>query len=460
MTGEPLAQILGDFAHGLSFESLPSDVVDRAMISLADGVACAFVGMPLPSSKWALEYWQGARREGESTVWVNGEKGDFETTAWINCLLMHSILHDDTQNSTVGHMGSIIIPTAVAISEKNGKSGRELLTAMVSAYEVSGRIGVESGESIVERGFRGSPVFGTFAAATVAGKLEGLTGEEIARSIALAANFSSGLLHASNAGSMEWRFQNGVALRNGIMAAQLAKTGVPGAPSTLEGECGFFYSFAGPEIMSDLASRREELTRSLGTEFEITKNVLKPYATCGYNQIGAEVARVMVDKNDISPEEVKEVRVFVSPANKAYPGVDFHGPFSAIDQALLSKPFSIAAILKYRDLGVDCYLSSLDDPEIGGLAKKVLVEDVEGMAFLDTKIEFELSGGRVISGDQGLIDMNKFSLDRESIVDKFCRLTSKVMDRKTSAEIVTSIFRLPEMSDVREFTEKLRELPA
>lgn len=455
MEEKTLSQILADFAYDLSFEDLSPHIVERAQISLADGIACALAGYPLPSSRIALNLWKDIRREGKSTVWVNGESGDPESTAWLNCLLMHAILHDDMQASTVGHMGSLIIPSALAEAEQEERGSADLLTAIVAAYEVAGRIAVKSGQTIVNRGFRGSPIFGTFAAATATGKLIGLDRDRLRNAIALAANFSCGLLQASNTGSMEWRFQNGASLRNGIMAAKLAEKGLPGTPTTLEGACGFFATFGGQELRSEILDKQEEITATLGQEFEISRNVFKPYATCGYNQIGVEVAAAMANQHNIRAEDVERINMFVDPDNKCYPGGDFHGPFTTIDQALLSKSFSIAAALKYRDLTVDMYLSPLNDDEIAKTAKKVFAEGVEGMGFLDTKIEFQLKDGKVITGDQSLVDMVNYTLDKKRTVEKFCRLTSNLLKNDAATKIVDAIFDLPNLS-LKEFSKMFK----
>jgi 2-methylcitrate dehydratase PrpD len=454
MAKQTLTQILGDFAYELSFKDLPSHIVERAQISLADGIACAFAGYPLPSSNIALDMWQDIKSEGNSTVWVKGEISDLESAAWVNCLLMHSVTHDDMQASTLGHMGSFVIPGSLAVAENEGKGGAELLAAMVAAYEVAGRIAVKSGQSIVQRGFRGSPVFGTFAAATATGKLLDLTRNQLQNAIALAANFSCGILEAFNTGSMEWRFQNGAALLNGIMAAKLAGKNLHAAPTTLEGGSGFFAAFGGSELKSEILAKKEKITETLGQEFEISKNFFKPYPTCGYNQIGVELAIVMMKQNSIQPEEIDRVNIFVSPENMNYPGVEFRGPFTSIDQALLSKPFSIAAAIKYQDLKVETYLNKLNDSEIENMAEKVFIKGTGGMGILDVNIEFKLKNGQRINGDQKLVNMANFTLNKDMIIDKFCHLTSNLLEKENANRLVSKIFNLTEMSNVSElFTE-------
>lgn len=460
MDQKTLSQILGDFAYDLSYRDLSPEIIEKAQISVADGIACALAGYDLPSSRIARRMWKELKKEEKSTAWMNGEKGDAQNTAWLNCILMHGILHDDMQESTVGHMGSFIIPAAYAIAEQEGKGGKDFLPAVVAGYEVAGRIALKSGLPIVKRGFRASPVFGPFATATVAGKLMGLSREQMQQAISCAASFSCGLLEAVNTGSMEWRFQNGGALRNGLMAAMLARKGLVASKTALEGKCGFFAAFGGPELRDAVLAKMDEITRTLGSDFEVGKNIFKPYPTCGYNQVGVEVAVEMAKKYDIRPENIEAIRATVSPENKHYPGGDFHGPFATIDQALLSKPFSIATAVMFRNITVDMYLSRLNAPEIQQLAQKVSTKEKEGMGFLDYRIDVKLKDGREVSGDQSLADMKNYSLDRSREVEKFCQLSLNLLAKEDALKIVQSIFQLQDMPDLGVLSQMFKKTKA
>ena len=456
MAQKTLSQVLGDFAYDLSYRDLSPEIVEKAQISIADGIACALAGYDIPSSRIARSLWKDLKKEGRATAWMNGEKGDAETTAWVNCLHMHGILHDDMQESTGGHMGSFVIPAAYAIAEQEGKGGKDLLAAIVAAYEVAGRIALKSAGAIVKRGFRASPVFGPIAAATAAGKLMGLTREQMHNAVACAASFSCGLLESVNTGSMEWRFQNGGALRNGLMAASLAKEGLVAAKTALEGKCGFLAAFGGPEVRDAVLAQRDEITRTLGSDFEVGKNIFKPYPTCGYNQVGVEVAVAMANKYNIQPKDIEKIHVTVSPENKNYPGGDYHGPFATLDQALLSKPFSIASAFLFRNITVDMYLNKLNVPEINELANRVTSEAKEGMGFLDYKIEVKLKNGKTVSGDHTLADMKNYSLDRNLETGKFCHLSSDLLKKEEASKIARAIFQIQDMPDLNELSRMFK----
>ena len=450
-------EILADYLYSLSFDDLPEDVVDIAEISVADAVGCAFAGNKLPSSQIAFKVWEQTQGTGETTLWINGKRGNEESTAWANCLMVHSILHDDTLESTVGHMGSIIIPTAYAVAEERGISGKDFLTAIVAAYEVAGKLSLNTGDAIVSRGFRGSPIFGTFAAATAMGKLLKLSKDEFRSAIALAGNFSCGLLQASHKGSLEWRFQNGAALKNGMMAARLAKNGLSAAEESLEGSFGFYSVFGGPDMSKEVRSRRGALKDSLGTAFEIRKNFYKPYPTCGYNQAGVEVVLALVRKHNIGPEDIERIDVVVQPENARYPGGSYKGPYKTIDQALLSKPFSIANAIKYRTLTVDRYLSDMNEPEVIELANKVNTRAQNGMDYFDAEMVITLKNGEILKGNGDLVDKRKYFLDKEHAKDKFWHLTANTMKKAEALSVVASIYDLPKRNSINDVSATIRD---
>ena len=237
-------------------------------------------------------------------------------------------------------------------------------------------------------------------------------------------------------------------MRNGLMAAVLAKNGLTASPTALEGKCGFFACFGGPEVRDSVLSQMEEITGTLGREFEVGKNIFKPYPTCGYNQVGVEVAVAMARKFDIQPGEIEGIHAIVAPENKNYPGGDFHGPYATLDQALLSKPFSLATAFLFRNITVDMYLSKLNAPEISALAEKVTSEGKAGMGFLDYKIEVKLKNGKTVTGDHHLADMKNYSLDRKMETDKFCGLASNLLKKEEGARIIDAIFQLKDMPNL------------
>jgi hypothetical protein len=128
-----------------------------------------------------------------------------------------------------------------------------------------------------------------------------------------------------------------------------------------------------------------------------------------------------------------------SPENNDYPGGDVHGPFATIDQALLSKPFSLAAALQFRKLRVDI--------AIAALAKKVTTKAKTGMGFLDYDVEIWFKNGKSVRGDQNVADMENYSLDRDRDQEKFCGLAENLVRKEEALKFSESILTLSRMED-------------
>ena len=120
--------------------------------------------------------------------------------------------------------------------------------------------------------------------------------------------------------------------------------------------------------------------------------------------------------------------------------------------ALLSKPFSIGAAVKNKELQGNVYATQLSDPEIWAVAEKVTTEAVEGMDPMACKVKFILADGRTIEGDDSSIDSLNYSLNRDLMIQKFQKLTSAILPADLSSRIAQAAFKIQDMKRVSEFT--------
>ena len=144
------------------------------------------------------------------------------------------------------HPGTAIMPAALVAAEVTGASGQQFLTAVAAAYEVMERMAAEFIPTVMSRGFHAGPVFGIFGAAVAAAKLHGLNADQIHSAIAQCVNLAAGNLEGMRSGGRSLR--EGGAVRNALLAVAMAKHGTPGGETTLEGEAGFYHSYAGNNL--------------------------------------------------------------------------------------------------------------------------------------------------------------------------------------------------------------------
>lgn len=337
MPTRPLAVELGEFVHGLSFEALPAAVVDKskALINHAMTVAMACHGAPRPIA--AREAVIAQERLGDTrvgagqgaTLWVTGTRVTRAGAAFANGVAV-AVNNQCDSYHMLTHPGVLIIPAALATAEGEGRSGRELITAIAAGYEVQCRCARDYLPSTNARGFRSSPTYGILGCAATVAKLMGLDGHQTIHAITLAASFAGSLIEGQRVGAMDADFAEAQASRNAIWAATLAAHSFAGAETALEGAGGFYnaftgnnrgelsYAFHGP-LQADLA----DIVADLGTRWEVLDVKFKVYPTPGFNQPVIRLAKEMVAGHRIDANRIARITLQMNHLETLYPSPRF-----------------------------------------------------------------------------------------------------------------------------------------
>ncbi|HEY2969463.1 MAG TPA: MmgE/PrpD family protein, partial [Casimicrobiaceae bacterium] len=323
---------LARFAARTDARTLPSEVVAKGkaclLCAMAVGIACMGVKQPAQAARAVAGAGAGA-----ATRFFDGAKCDAGLAAFANGTLFHSRVQDDAHSA--GHVGVVVIPTALAVAETVAADGNELIAALVAGYETALRIGRDHAADSSARGFRTTPTYGVFGAAAAAGRLMGLDEHKMAHALSLAANMAGGLREYAESGSEDFPFQAGTAANNGIMAARLAAAGATSAPTALDGKAGFFRAFGEPG--RDYAAR---LTADLGHVFEMLAVTYKPYPICQFHRGIVRGCCTLRDRAGSTPLVALTVRMH--PFEADFFGVRFAGPFATFSQTFMSAPFCAA----------------------------------------------------------------------------------------------------------------------
>lgn len=446
---------LGRYLSGLRFEDLPPEVVEKAKICLLDAIGTALEGCELEPIAIAFDVAEELSSGGNVTLWGRGSSVSVLPGAFANCVAIHALLHDDTLMNSWSHPAGPVIAAAIAVAEAWGIDGPRTLLGIVSGYEVMGRLGgsgVIAFEGI-RRGFRANSTYGVFGATAATASMLGLDANQYANALACAASFANGLIEPLHTGSMEWRHETGVAAQNGVQAALLARKGLRAATTALEGKFGFWRAFGGASEAPASA------TEGLGKSFEITSTFHKPYPTASeYTWNSAMyVTHQLVLKNKIDYREIERAEVTVMSKMLTYPGLAYSGPFQNIDQAIASKPFAIAAILRNASFTSHVYRSQLHSPEIQDLARRVLVTGSD--QWVDEwrcLVNIVLKDGRCYTGDEQMVDRSIFYPNKAQITDKFRTMVAETAFGSRSDEITSQVFSLDSMDHVGPLTRTLR----
>ena len=150
------------------------------------------------------------------------------------------------------HPSAPVVPAAFAVGEMVGASGRDVLTAIVAGYEVCCRLGnALDPTSHYARGFHPTATAGTYGAAAAAGKLFGLSKDQIIAAFGVSGSQAAGSLQFLVNGAWNKRYQVGAAAMNGVIAATLARNDFVGSSESVEGKHGLLVGYS-----DDAASRQ------------------------------------------------------------------------------------------------------------------------------------------------------------------------------------------------------------
>lgn len=443
---------LGGFLAGLQYADLPKHVTDKAMVCVLDAIGTALEGYLLEPVALALHAAEDMSRGGSTTLWGRTAKVDPLSASFANCVAIHALLHDDTLMDSWSHPAGPVVAAAIAVAEATRASGRDALLGIVAGYEVMGRLGGPGGVIAFEgirRGFRANSTYGVFGAAAAAATILHLDADQYANALACAASFANGVIEPLHAGSMEWRHETGIAAQNGIQAAMLARRGLRAAPTALEGKFGFWRAFGGA------TEAPANATADLGAHFAITKTFHKPYPTASeYTWNSAMyVTHQLAVRHAVDFRDVESIAVTVMTKMLTYPGLAYAGPYTNIDQAIASKPFAIAAIVRNHGFTSEVYRTQLGDSELLALARKVEVKGADDWHDeWRCHVRIRLRDGRQYEGDESMVDRSIFYPDRAGIARKFETMIRETPFGPRSTAIERRVFELDAAKTVDDLT--------
>lgn len=449
-----VAQQMGRFVYDLSYEALPKEIEEKARTCMVNGIGIGIACYGYEYAKIAREAIKaeevGMAKEKSATIFCDGSKVSVMGAALANAVLFHGRAQEDTLGSS--HTGTVITPAALAIAERNGNSGKEVITAIVAGYEIVGALDREVSAYTTPRGFRASPCFGIFGSAAAASKLLKLSEEETTSALGFAAAFAGGTLECFAAGTMEWRFEVGVASREGIMAALIAKNGGKAAPTAIEGPTGYLKAFANTNEMA------EKIVAQLGKKWEIMNAGFKPYPVCAFNQTPVTTMLSLVKENPIHSDEVDRIQIRVNPYEYHYAGMNFRGPFQSVGATLMSTPFCLAAAVVDKEVTLKG-ISQFTHPKILALIDRIEHIPDEKIPRWSCIIEVAMKNGKKFKKEM-LIGPEYYNFNMQQDIELIKRVTQETGVSPSKVDrMIERVNELPKAKSVKALVDVLAQCP-
>src|SRR5438876_5834069 len=299
-----LARRYARFVLGPALHDLPAPVVNKTTLLALDTLGSCLASSRQDFGRAVLQTAERLGGPAESTLIGTKGKAGAASAVLANATLAHGLDFDDTREDAIVHTGSVTVTTALAVGEALGASGRAVLEAIVAGVEVMCRVGLAVPGRFHARHYHPTSLTGGFAAAAVAGKLYGLTEDQIVHAFGICGSQAGGIIEYLADGSGTKRLHPGWAAHAGVAATLLARSGFTGPETVFEGTHGFYQAFAGGHD----AARLDELLGTLGRAWELLELTFKPYPCGSIAQPYMDCALRLRERHKIQPEQIAQIR--------------------------------------------------------------------------------------------------------------------------------------------------------
>ena len=340
------------------YEQMPDAVKAKAVEVVFDSVGAMTACSTLPEVKAIVELMGEQGGKGDCTIIGYSGATSVINAAMCNGGMAHGNEVDPVHSTSVGgHVAAGPVPSALAIGESIGASGKDILRAVVLGYEIGGRLMTifYRERDYTKRRFYHTAVAANISSAVSAGVLLGLDTQAMQVALCLATYQAAGPDNMTkDPVHMGKTFQVAAANRNGVTAALLAHKGCYAPTDILDGTHGLFDAYlntpeAGPELLD-----------KLGEYYSITDVMHKRYSAGTPNQTYLAALFRLLKDNAIKPEQIEQIEIQmptrgvkrvpttrhasisalkVSAIAAATGKLDFyqlHGPQAAVDAAIAS----------------------------------------------------------------------------------------------------------------------------
>lgn len=417
---------------------LPESPMNEMRRLLLDYLGVALSGSQSESGEIVGRVMSSLGGEPQSTVIGSGQKIPAVHAAFANAVSEHSIELDDVDNLALFHYGPPVVSTALAVAEWQQSTGLELLGAVLYGAEMMNRLSLATNPALRNRAFHTTPALGVFGATVAAGRLLGLTVEQLTDAFGLAGAQASGLMEMYGP-SMQKRVNPGPAARNGITAAMLAQAHYTGADTIFEGERGFGFAFAGG-IDVDV------LLAGLGTSVPVEVEY-KAYSAARPIHNAIDAALRFRDAG-VTADQVDKVVVHRHPDWAEY----HRNPAPrTIHEAQVSLPYSTAiALVEGSALPAQYAENQLRRPELKELIARISIEtDASLPRGVSCRVELTNTDGDVVVEQ---VDDPKGSagdpMNDEDLRAKFTALAAPVIGPEQAGVLSDAVERIRDAESI------------
>ena len=458
------AEEIADWTTSLDFSDVPQDIIGIAKHCLSDWVGISIYGSRSPWSQATASVVKDEGGKEEASILVDGVRVPAPNAALVNGVMALSYDISDTFMETALHPSCGIISAALATAEREKASGKALLSAIITGYEVTSRVGLALNKPpkrlTSSKGLEANALIPAFGATVAAGKLLKLNQEQMSNAIGLCScSATGGLIEYLLDGNWTYRWNGGKAGHDGVLNALMAQRGFVGSHAVFEGQWDNKGRYGIINALTGSVDTAVEITRELGHVWHLKNIGFKYYACCHYIHGFIDGILKLLKEKEINPEEIEEITCFV-PRMTLFlvvpGGIKYKPPNLTVSQ--WSLPFCLAtAIMDGHLLDPVEQLSQqrLNDvkvQELSNRVKGVLAEELDKLiterGILQSPFKLKVKGGKEYEAVTSCKGFPDNPLSKDEVDSKFSTLASQILGKEEAANLYSLLGKVEEMDDV------------
>ena len=426
----------------------PAAARGRAAAAVMDTIGVALAGAIEPPAR-VIQQVIAAGGSG-CVVWGTALRAGAADAALANGTAAHALDYDDMCFVSLAHPSAPLVPAVLAAAELAGASGRESLDAYVVGFEIQARLGALMNPRHYQRGWHCTSTLGAISSAAAAARLLQLDAGAAAHALAVAASEASGL--KENFGTMVKPLHAGLAARDGVLAALLARAGMTASARALDGPQGFLHAMdsAGDDLAGAVAD--------LGARWEILETgiTVKLYPSCAGTHPTLDALIDLRARERLTADAIAAVEIDVDAIT---PTVLIHDRPASPLEAKFSMPFCAAAALVDGRVGIDTFDEArLQDPRLAAFLPRVTmrVDSTLGTTappLTQSRVRVRLDDGRTMTAEtNGARGYPAAPASDDELAEKFLACARRALAPAAAARALQLLRRVDTLTDLRQLS--------
>jgi 2-methylcitrate dehydratase PrpD len=453
-----VTQQLAEWIVKAQYEDVPEPGPERVKERFIDSLGVQFAGLSVSTGRIMTEWVRAQGAKAESSVVGGGFKTTASLATLANATAGHALEFDDIALFS-GHYANPLTAAALAVGEKVGASGREVILAWLVGYEVICQTAKPCMDgprnTLLWRGWFNQGFQPVLGVAALTAKLLRLDTTQTRMALGNAASAMAGVM--KNRGSDTKSFTAGNAAMHGVIAGELMALGFTANEDILDGDNGV------ARMMGLDVGDPEKILNGLGAwEMATRGSTLRLHASCGAGHWGQDALQKIVRRRAPNPDEIDTIVVTVPAFLMEM--MPYHEPQTGLE-GKYSIEYDLAAIALDGRAGMYQYTDeAVRRPEAQDLMKRVRCEPVEGdfgSVRLESRVELRLKSGEVLDESVSLSHGRpEDPLTEEEVLGKFHECSAALVSEKQRDRIIDLCRRLDSLDHVGQLAEAVGTLEA